>query len=115
MDAAAYVFPSRVNAIISSFAITFIPEYENIVRNGAAVLAPQGRWVILDFKRSERWPAWLVRFAVPLVTPFGVAFDLAERHPWEAINKYLRKTSFRDLYGGAAYIAAGEKDGLSGQ
>jgi ubiquinone/menaquinone biosynthesis C-methylase UbiE len=108
-DAAAYVFPNTVNAIISSFAITLVPEYEAVVRNGAAVLASGGRWVILDFKRPERWSVWLVRFGVLLIKPFGVTLDLADRHPWEAVNKYLAKTSFRELYGGAAYIAAGEK------
>jgi demethylmenaquinone methyltransferase/2-methoxy-6-polyprenyl-1,4-benzoquinol methylase len=109
MDAAAYVFPSEVNAIISSFAITLVPENEEVVRNGAAILAPGGRWVILDFKRPERWPGWLVRFGVLLIKPFGVTLDLADRHPWEAINKHLSNTSFRELYGGIAYIAAGEK------
>jgi ubiquinone/menaquinone biosynthesis C-methylase UbiE len=108
-DAAAYVFPSGVNAIISSFAITLVPAYEEVVRNGAAVLAPGGRWVILDFKWPEGWPAWLVRFAVLAIKPFGATLDLADRHPWEAVKKYLGETSFRELYGGIAYIAAGEK------
>jgi ubiquinone/menaquinone biosynthesis C-methylase UbiE len=108
-DAAAYEFPSGLNGIISSFAITLIPEHESIIRNGAMALAPGGRWVILDFRRPERWPDWLVRSFVFLLAPFGVTLDLAERHPWETLNKYLNQTSFRELYGGGVYIAAGEK------
>jgi hypothetical protein len=40
---------------------------------------------------------------------FGVTLDLADRDPWEAVNKYLGRTSFSELYGGVAYIAPGEK------
>jgi len=109
MDVTAYVFPSGINAIISSFAITLVPAYEEVVRNGAGALAPGGRWAILDFKRPEGWPAWAVRSAVLLIKPFGVTLDLADRHPWKAVNKYLGRTSFSELYGGVAYIATGEK------
>jgi ubiquinone/menaquinone biosynthesis C-methylase UbiE len=112
-DAAAYEFPSGVNGIISSFAITLIPEYESIIRNGATALAPGGRWVILDFRRPERWPDWLVQSFVFLLAPFGVTVDLAARHPWEALTRYLDQTSFRELYGGGVYIAAGERRRLT--
>jgi len=41
-DASAYPFSDKVNGIISTFAITLIPEYEEIIRRGSEALALQG-------------------------------------------------------------------------
>jgi demethylmenaquinone methyltransferase/2-methoxy-6-polyprenyl-1,4-benzoquinol methylase len=49
-DAATYLFPDRVDGILSTFALTLIPEYDQVVRNGVAALGPRRRFVILDFK-----------------------------------------------------------------
>src|SRR5262249_39816905 len=54
-DAAQYVFPTPVDGIISTFALTFIPDCAKVVQNGGKVLAPGRRWVVLDMA----WPAWL--------------------------------------------------------
>lgn len=52
-DAAAYVFPSPVDGILSTFALTLVPEFDEAIRNGALALPPGKRFVILDFKRPS--------------------------------------------------------------
>jgi demethylmenaquinone methyltransferase/2-methoxy-6-polyprenyl-1,4-benzoquinol methylase len=109
-DAAEYEIPKGVNGIISTFAITLVPQYDLVIQRGAYALAPGGRFVILDLKMPERWPMWLVKIGVALTRPFGVTLDIANRHPWESIRGYLKEVFFKELYGGFAYISSGEKD-----
>jgi len=108
-DAAEYTFPANVDAILSTFAITLIPEYDNIIRRGTEALAAGGRWVVLDFKLPDGWLKPLVPLAILITRPFGVTLDLAARHPWESIESHLGEFSLEDLYGGFAYVASGVK------
>ncbi len=113
-DAALYQFPAGVDGIISSFAITLVPEFDQVVRNGAMALSPGKRWVVLDFKLPAKRLAWLlVPLAVLLTRPFGVRIEMAERHPWESIDRYLVNTSLAEFYMGMAYIAVGERSPIS--
>jgi len=108
MDAAKYQFPQKVNGIISTFAITLVPEYDRIIENGAKALSSNGRFVILDLKKPHKWPMWLIRMGILTTEPFGVSLDLMVRHPWESINRYLANQMFTELYWGFAYISVGE-------
>ena len=110
-DVAHYAFPNAPDGIISTLAITLIPEYDRVIRNGAAALRPGGRFVILDLKKPDNWPMWLIRAGVWFAKPFGVSLDLAERHPWESLARHLSNTSITQLYGGIAYIAVGQAFG----
>jgi len=40
-DAASYDFPDHLDGIISSFAITLIPDYDEVVKKGSAALSPR--------------------------------------------------------------------------
>ncbi|NOZ75741.1 MAG: class I SAM-dependent methyltransferase [FCB group bacterium] len=108
-DAAKYTFPDTTNCIFSSFALTLAPEYQNIIEAASHSLADGGRFVLLDFKKPEKWPLWVTKMGVAITKPFGVTLDLAERKPWEVMKKYFRNVTVTDLYGGFVYIAAGEK------
>ena len=108
-DAVAYNFPDRTDGIISTFAITLIPEYDKIIWKGAAALSPGKRMVVLDFKMPDNWPTWLIKFFVIITRPFGVTLDLSNRHPWESIVQFLDLVEFNTKYFGGIYIAAGQK------
>ncbi len=108
-DAALFDFPTGVDGIISTFALTLVPEFDKVIQNGSEALAAGGRWVILDLKLPSSWLARLAPFLVFLTKPFGVSLELAVRHPWESINRYLKDTFLTELYGGFIYIAAGER------
>jgi demethylmenaquinone methyltransferase/2-methoxy-6-polyprenyl-1,4-benzoquinol methylase len=109
-DAAEFSFPSNVGGIISTFALTLIPEYDAVIGRGAEALATGARWCVLDFKIPTNW---LKRFAPILarilVVPFGGTIEMGERRPWESIQKYLDPVLFRELYFGCAYIAVGQR------
>jgi len=108
-DAGAYSFPEHVDGVISTFAITLVAEYDEIIKRGAAALAPGKRFVVLDFKLPPGWPRWLVKLFVVLTRPFGVTLDLADRHPWESMERHLNLKEFKSFYFGGIYLAAGEK------
>ena len=107
-DAAAYNFPQGTDGIISTFAITLMAEYDKIIKQGAAALFPGKRLVVLDFKKPDIWPMWLVKIFVALTRPFGVTLDLTNRHPWESVDRYFELKAYNSFYFGAVYLAAGE-------
>ena len=108
-DAAAYAFPAGVNAILSTYALTLVPSYDDVVRRGAQALVPGGRFVVVDFKAPTSWPEPLLRAIVPLLRPFGVTLDLRTRHPWESLARHLKLVIMEERYLGTTYIAVGEK------
>ena len=107
-DAAKYRFPEQIDGIISTFAITLIPEYDGIIQNSAAALSPNARFAVLDFKKSDNWPMWIIKSFVILTRPFGISLDIADRHPWESVARYMTIVEFRELYFGALYLCVGK-------
>lgn len=87
IDATRYTFPQRVDAILSTFALSLIPEAEDIIRRGSKTLSPGGRWIVLDLQIPDTWPRWLVTLVQPIVAPFGVVDEWTERRPWATIIK----------------------------
>ena len=108
-DASTFEFPPGIDGIISTFALTLVPDYEQVIRNGCRALKPGKRWVVLDFKLPSDQLSFLVPALVFVTKPFGVTRELGERHPWESIEKYLERTRMSDLYLGIAYISSGER------
>lgn len=107
-DLAQVAMPEGVDGVLSTLALTMVPEYDRIVQQAARALRPGQRMAIVELKRPEHWPEWLVRAGVWLNRPWGVRLDYADRHPWESIRQHLGEVSFRQLYFGAAYLSVGE-------
>jgi ubiquinone/menaquinone biosynthesis C-methylase UbiE len=110
-DASAYAFPPIVDGILSTFALTLVPEFDEVVRRGSVALRSGKRFVILDFKRPS---GWFMNKAAPVLAelltgPFGGTIEMASRKPWLSIEKDLSLIQFTSLYLGGAYIAVGEK------
>lgn len=108
-DAAAFHFPEKIGGILSTFALTLVPEFDTVIRNGCRSLVRGKRWVILDFKMPTGPLSLFAPVGIFLTRPFGVQKELAERHPWESIRRYMTNTLMVELYGGFAYIAVGER------
>ncbi len=107
-DAATFVWPARVDGVLSTYALTIVPELDDVVRRAAAALGP-GKWmVVVDLKAPEGWPRWVLRAAVTLVRPFGVTLGLAERHLWESMRRHFTSVEVREHYLGTTYVAIGE-------
>ncbi len=107
-DAAAYGYPPQVDGVLSTFALTLVPEYDEVIRRGAAALSSEGRFVVLDFKKPDHAPQWLLQLMLLVTKPFAVTLDLAERHPWESMAQHLAALVMREYYFGFAYIATGK-------
>ncbi len=110
-DLAGWEFPAGIAGVYSTLALTLVPEYDRVIQRASHALKPDGRLAVLDMKEPQGWPTWLVRFAAWLNRPFGVSLDLADRHPWESIRRYLAETEYREYYFGALYLCAGKKAG----
>jgi len=108
-DVASYQFPARVNGVISTFAILYVPEFDEVIRKGSEALVPGGRLVVLDFKLPNGWISRLAPLAIFDTRPWGLSKEMASRHPWESIAKYLKPMPVAERYGGFVFIAAGEK------
>lgn len=107
-DMLSYAFPEGVGGVLSTLAITLVPEYDAVIRTAARALRPAGRMAVFDMKRPDGWPEPLVRLAAWLNSPYGVSLDLAERHPWESIRSSLGEVVFQELYLGMLYLSVGE-------
>ena len=108
-NAASYQFPGNVNGIISSWAITMVPEFDAVIRNGRRSLPAGGRFVVLDFKLPSGWLSKFAPLGVFLTRPFGVSIELASRHPWESIAVHFGDVALEEFYGGFVYVAVGEQ------
>ena len=109
-DAAVFQFPRGVDGILSTYAVTLVPEFDPVIRNGCQALKPGKRWAIADFKM----PSGALSFLSPvlaqlLVRPFGGTLEMSSRHPWESIGKYMQNIRMTEFYMGAVYVVVGER------
>jgi len=110
-DMAEYAFPSDLAGILSTFAISLVPEFDQVIRRSASALRAGGRMAIFDIKKPEHWPEWMIRFTAWINRPFGVSVECTDRHPWESLKQYLQEVSFREYYFGYLYLLVGEATG----
>jgi demethylmenaquinone methyltransferase/2-methoxy-6-polyprenyl-1,4-benzoquinol methylase len=112
-DAAAFDFPTEVDAILSTYALTQVPECGDVIARGAAALSYGGRWAVLDLKAPDNAPRWLAQFGIALARPFGSIDDWLMRRPWERISASMQNTladlSWTELFFGTAFLAAGSR------
>jgi len=112
-DAAAYDFPAGVNAILSTYALTQVPESAAVIAHGAAALPEGGRWAVLDLKVPDKTPTWLARLGTATVRRLAGADEWIMRRPWEAIRAAMRAEladpSWTELFFGTAFLAAGSR------
>ena len=113
-DAADFVFPTEVDAIVSTYALSQVPDCAEVIAHGAAALSGGGRWVVLDLKVPDNTPGWLTQLGTATVRPFASIDEWIMRCPWEAIRvamqKELTHLSWTELFFGTAFLAAGSRD-----
>ena len=112
-DAAGFGFPAGVNAILSTYAMTQVPECAEVIAHGAAALSAGGRWVVLDLKLPDSVPGWLAQLGTATVRPFASIDQWIMRRPWEAIRAAMQEEladlSWTELFFGTAFLAAGSR------
>jgi demethylmenaquinone methyltransferase/2-methoxy-6-polyprenyl-1,4-benzoquinol methylase len=112
-DAAGFDFPAEVDAILSTYALTQVPECARVIAHGAAALSGGGRWVVLDLKVPGSTPEWLTRLGTAIVRPFASVDEWIMRRPWEAIRAAMQEELadfiWTELCFGTAFLAAGSR------
>ena len=110
-DAAEFDFPTEVDAILSTYALTHLPECGDVIAHGAAALSRGGRWAVLDLKVPDNAPRRLAQFGTALGRRFGSIDEWIARRPWEGIRAAMRDNlddlSWTELFFGTAFLAAG--------
>ena len=113
-DAAVFDFPTGVDAIVSTYALSQVPECAQVIARGAAALSGGGRWVVLDLKVPDNTPRWLTHLGTAAVRPFAFIDEWIQRRPWEAIRAAMQEKlvdlSWTELFFGTAFLAAGSRD-----
>ena len=118
-DAAEFDFPAEVDAILSTYALSQVPECAEVIAHGAAALSGGGRWAVLDLKVPGNTPGWIAQLGTAIVRPFASIDEWIMRRPWEVIRAALQEEltdfSWAELFFGTAFLAAGSRGpGTSG-
>lgn len=112
-DAAEFDFPTEVDAILSTYALSQVPECAEVIAHGAAALSGRGRWAVLDLKVPATTPRWLAQLGTAVVRPFASIDQWIVRRPWEAIRAAMQDeladVSWNELFFGTAFLAAGSR------
>jgi demethylmenaquinone methyltransferase/2-methoxy-6-polyprenyl-1,4-benzoquinol methylase len=112
-DAADFDFPTQVDAILSTYALSQVPECAEVIAHGAAALSGGGHWVVLDLKVPDTTPRWLAQLGTAIVRPFAFIDQWIMRRPWEAIRAAMQEeladVSWTELFFGTAFLAAGSR------
>jgi len=113
-DATEFDFPAGIDAILSTYALTQVPECREVIAHGAAALSGGGRWAVLDLKVPDSTPRWLAQLGIATVRPFASIDEWIARRPWNEIRTAMQETlvdvSWTELFFGTAFLAAGSRD-----
>jgi demethylmenaquinone methyltransferase/2-methoxy-6-polyprenyl-1,4-benzoquinol methylase len=112
-DAASFEFPAGVDGIMSTYALSQVPEVAEVIAHGAAALSEGRRWAVLDLKVPDRTPGWLTQLGTATVRPFAWIDEWVMRRPWAAIRTAMQEEladpAWTELFFGSAFLAAGSK------
>jgi demethylmenaquinone methyltransferase/2-methoxy-6-polyprenyl-1,4-benzoquinol methylase len=116
-DAVEFDFPTGIDAILSTYALSQVPDCADVIDHGAEALSGGGRWVVLDLKVPDNTPRWLAQLGTAAVRPFASLDEWIARRPWEAIRAAMQKSladlSWTEFFFGTAFLAAGSREQAS--
>ena len=105
IDGAGFRFPQKVDGIFSTFALTMIPEYEQTIINCSYALGTGKKLVIMDFKMPSGFLSKFSKTLILLIRLYGGTLEMANRHPWEVMEKHFNKSIMNSFWFDMAYIA----------
>ena len=104
---ATYELPADTVAVLSTYAMEMLPNYEEVVGSLARQVRPGGRIVLNGLRHPDRWPEWVTRVGSAMSRPFGVSDAYQQHRPWEAIARRMDDVVYDEAMAGATYLAAG--------
>lgn len=90
VDAAQFEFPKSVDAVLSTYALTLVPNCEQVVNNASESLSPKGRMVVLDMTWPQYCPLWW-RNILFFLGSYGVTEEVLRHRPWELVQKAMEE------------------------
>jgi demethylmenaquinone methyltransferase/2-methoxy-6-polyprenyl-1,4-benzoquinol methylase len=109
-DASQFEFPPSVNAVLSTYALTLIPDCGPVVSRACDALASGGRLVVLDMAWPIYCPLWW-RHVLFFLRSYGVTADVLSRRPWETVQRAMEDRFInvvrRKFWFGFFYLASG--------
>jgi ubiquinone/menaquinone biosynthesis C-methylase UbiE len=108
-DVAAFRFPQRVDAVLSTFALALCPEYDAVIRNAYEALVPGGHFVELSLKRPEGIWRLIKPVYLLLIKPFTGSDVALSREVWTSVKKYFDYVEYKELFLGVSYLVHGQK------
>ena len=102
-----YIVPESANAVLITFGITIIPDYDRVIKEIAARLKCGQRMVILEMKRPNIVPDWILKFFHKILAPFGFYQEQVHYTPWKSMQKYFSHLRMKPYRLGSTYIAVG--------
>jgi demethylmenaquinone methyltransferase/2-methoxy-6-polyprenyl-1,4-benzoquinol methylase len=110
-DVRSFRFPGSTAGILSTYALSIMPNVEDVLERGKHSLKVGGRLSVLDLQVPERVPSWLVPLLMLLVKPFGATMDWVWSKPWEKIQKQMVElfahVETKTFYAEVAYLITG--------
>ena len=117
-DAADFDFGAEVDAILSTYALSQVPECAGVIAHGAAALSAGRRLVVVDLKIPADTPRWLTQLGIATVGRLASLEEWSGRRPWEAIRAAMQEEltdlSWTELFLGTAFLAAGSRGPRTG-
>lgn len=107
-DVARFGFPQGLAAILSTYALSMVPEYDAVVRRGAEALDDGGRFAVLDLTVPPRL-RWLSRLYLLLTGAFGSTLEAADRDLPGALDRHVGPLRRERIFFGLTYLAWAEK------
>jgi demethylmenaquinone methyltransferase/2-methoxy-6-polyprenyl-1,4-benzoquinol methylase len=112
-DALEFDVPCGVDAIISSYTLSLVPECTEVIARGCQALAPGGHWAVLDIEMPDGAPGWLRQAGLATLRPFAANEQWMARRPWEALRAAMHADlidfTWQELFFGFTYLADGRR------
>lgn len=102
-DVEAFRIPRSASAVLSTFGLEMVPQYDDVIRQCSESLPAGRRLGLLGVKYPERWPGILVRSLEGLVKPFGATREYRAFQPWTSAAHHMRRLSYEEYLAGAIY------------
>jgi demethylmenaquinone methyltransferase/2-methoxy-6-polyprenyl-1,4-benzoquinol methylase len=117
-DAAEFCFPTAIDAVLSTYALSQVPECAAVIAHAAAALSRGGRCAVLDLKVPDDTPEWLARLATGCARHFASIDEWIVRRPWEeirlAMEAEFNNVGWTELSFGTAFLTVGVGIGRGG-
>jgi demethylmenaquinone methyltransferase/2-methoxy-6-polyprenyl-1,4-benzoquinol methylase len=108
-DAVSYEYPGPVDAVLSTYTLVVVPEYDRVIEKAFRALKEGKRCAVLDQKLPSGPASRLIPLLDLLSRPVAYSQVVGERRLWESLRRHAGNVRVEERYFGFVYVAVGEK------